>query len=412
MYAEAYGDLANYYAQGTAYAYATAYLSGIGTVSASVPATEISYDAIVATLDPGTVEAVGNVKNVAVTIAGSVDDPNDVISGWGMVGSYSYADEDSEDLGYTYGEVWEDFGLDARKQISFDGPTKITATVTGEEFTEPIASWGTALEAMSDVEATSKLSGLASVYKKNDFATSYADFGAEAYANAETGESWADEWMYMYAYAQRLLADPNAANAARGTAKVDSATWSAASMINDGNTYQTGVEGETGFTENGNGIILSGLGVGAATIGANVVYSEIDQYMWADIDEGLGEYLEVGLQAPQYTGTDTGGVGAYAGLANLNMYLMGPAPEDMNNPFPTPTMLIWTKTVADQNGIWWNNNAILTAAGHSFFSVPEDSIQPTGTGVPFESGPIMWTWQAGSMSGAYLRYLAGTIWTL
>jgi hypothetical protein len=312
LYAYATGDIAGYYAEGEATAYAEASLTGVGSVSASAPATEVSYDAIVSpVLEPYVIsEAIGNVKNTAVTIAGTVDDPNDNIYGYGEVGSYSWADEDGGVAVGTYADVWEDFYLQARKQISFDGPTKITATVTGEEFAEPVAYWLTFQpepEAMSDVEATSKLSGIASVYKKSDYASSYADFWAEARSYPSTGDLYADEGMYLYGYASRLLADSNAQNAARGTAKVDSATWSAAALADYQEIGQVGVEGETGFTENGGGIMLSGVGVGAATKGANVVYAAIEQGEESDFYTGLDEWVRVTLQAPQYSGTDTGG---------------------------------------------------------------------------------------------------------
>jgi hypothetical protein len=247
------------------------------------------------------------------------------------------------------------------------------------------------------------------VYKKGDYASSYADFWAAAYEYPVSGIFYADEGMYLYGYASRLLADPNAQNAARGTAKVDSATWSAAALANYVGYGQVGVEGETGFTENGGGIMLSGVGVGAATKGANVVYAAIEQGEESDFYTGLDEWVRVTLQAPQYSGTDTGGVGAYVGLANLNMYLMDP---DYLSPSPFPivsTGLIWTKTIENQNGVWWNNNAIYTAQGHAFFGTPQDSISPIDSGVPVEVGPIAWTWQAGGVSGAYIAYKAATV---
>ncbi|MCJ7443120.1 MAG: hypothetical protein MUO26_01070, partial [Methanotrichaceae archaeon] len=431
LYAESTVDIADREASGEAEASAFVYLDGTGTISATTNARDLTYNTYLAPT-PGAfadLNAPGYVKGT-VALTGQTSRGGTVF-GEAEIESFGEA-EDGPTGTYAEANVEEEFNLFATNGISFDGRSQIAAIVNGEEFAEPtvLAFPGGPVIEVADIEAFSKLSGLASVFRRNDVAVAMGEFGC--YADSQNGV-YATELTELGAYANRLVADPDPANAVRATSKLESAEWSAAAADLMGRAgapltafqmpgpigFQgllASVSGETGFTENGNSIMLPGSGVGAASTGANQVMAmlEHEQEAWADDvgDIGLYEEVEAIIMGPQFSGVDTGGAGAYCGVANQNLFVTGSDGKNEDTlfgPILGGNQFTAIETIANQNMIIWTNGALLVPGGHQSFSKPIFSITPQGIGFGVESGPNIWYWQAAGQGGALFLYETGVI---
>jgi hypothetical protein len=279
---------------------------------------------------------------------------------------------------------------------------------------------------IADLEATSDLFGLASAYKRMDWAISEGGLWIWGEADGPDQEVEAEEEMGTYTQSGRLVTDME--NEVRAESYVNDATWTAsafsiAARDGDGPNMEAAgllasVSGETGITFDGNDaegnpILLPGLGAGAvlwktaaspATAGVfHNQEAEFDGSWFAD-DTRVREDFELELRGPPFSGADTGAAGAYGGLGPQSLFIM--APGQWNRGTSASTFVM---DIDMQTAIYWMNGAMAQADGKNTFIKPTSAINPTWLGLLVEFGPEISQWLEPSGKAMNLEYTAGIV---
>jgi hypothetical protein len=348
---------------------------------------------------------------------------------------YAHADITAEgfaldDDDVTFAAVSENLSLAAQRGISFNGESSIEGIVIGDEQAESLYfsdEGGVigAAESIADVEAVSEETGFARAFNRNDIAFVQVNETAAAFAEAEVGSELSNSTndAYVATLAERKSGPSTTTVEAQGY--LPFAEWTASGLTADDDAQpfhvaQTGVNGMTGFTDDGLIAPLEGFGAASmlnrgrtghaqAVIRVNETAGFVTDF--ANPGTFINEKFSLLLEAPvaSLTTSSLDAAGAYGGVLDQNLFVTGPA---LDGQVPV-VEAEFSMALMDQNAInWLEGTNVNTFPGHFFFSqltLDDFTIEPPGAGILRIIGPTINSQTLTSTRHSDLTYVAEII---